>query len=183
MDTPPLDRPALDRVETMDLGIVLERRRGVTPWQDAVWSPVAVIPGAPPVDGGWRLLREEEDRARFHAATLTLELFRTDTEGYKVNLSQEPPRLWVVLRPDDGTPAGVVPFVVTASAHEAEAYQVSGGELVDTVPMPPEVMALVMDFVALHHVDVPFEKRERKRHRPEEPGRRTPPGPRGESGR
>ena len=170
-----METAGLDRIETMPLGIVLERRRGVTPWQDTVWRPVAVIPGAPPVDGAWRLVRDGEGWARFHAATLTLELFRSDTEGYKVNLSQEPPRLWVVLRPDEAAEAGVVPFFVTASAHEAEAYQVSGAETVEPVPMPPEVMALVVDFVAQHHVDVPFEKRERKRHRPEQPGRRPPP--------
>ncbi|MGQ9365688.1 DUF3305 domain-containing protein [Azospirillum sp. ST 5-10] len=165
-----MDSDRLDRVETMPIGVVLERRRGSTPWQDTVWSPVAVIPGAPPVDGAWRVIREGDGWAHLHAATLTLELFRTDTEGYKVNLSQRPPRLWVVLRPDaDGT--GVVPFFVTASAHEAEAYQVSGAEIVEPVAMPPEVAALVADFVAQHHVDVPFEKRERKRHRPEEPGR------------
>lgn len=165
-----METEKLDRTETMPLGIVLERRRGITPWQDTVWRPIAVIPGAPPVTGEWRVIREGDGWAHLHAATLTLELFRTDTEGYKVNLSQEPPRVWVVLRRDaDGS--GVVPFCVTVSAHEAEAYQVSGGEIVEPVPMPPEVMALVIDFVAQHHVEVTFEKRERKRHRPEEPGR------------
>ncbi|WP_448207689.1 DUF3305 domain-containing protein [Azospirillum sp. sgz302134] len=155
----------LNRTETMPVGIVLERRKSASPWVDWVWNPVSVIPGAPPVEGDWRLLREGEGWAQFHAATLPLELFRTDTEGYKLNLSQEPPRLWVVLRPDEGGEAGaVVPFHVTASAHESEAYQVSGVEVVETVPMPPEVVALVRDFTEQHHVDVPFVKRERKRH-------------------
>lgn len=157
----------LNRIETMPLGIVLERRRSASPWADWTWRPVSVIPGAPPVEGAWRLLREGEGWAQFHAATLPLELFRTDTEGYKLNLSQEPPRLWVVLRPDEGGESGaVVPFVVTASAHECEGYQVSGAEVVETVPMPDEVIALVRDFTEQHHVDVPFVKRERKRHFP-----------------
>lgn len=158
---------ALNRIETMPLGIVLERRRSTSPWAEWVWRPVSVIPGAPPVEGAWRLLREGEGWAQFHAATLPLELFRTDTEGYKLNLSQEPPRLWVVLRPDEGGESGaVVPFVVTASAHECEGYQVSGMEIVETVPMPDEVIALLRDFTEQHHVDVPFVKRERKRHFP-----------------
>lgn len=155
----------LNRIETMPLGIVLERRKSTSPWQDWAWHPVSVIPGAPPVDGDWRLLREGEGWAQFHAATLPLELFRTDTEGYKLNLSQDPPRLWVVLRPvEGGDPGSVEPFVVTASAHECEGYQVSGVETVETVPMPPEVIALVRDFTEQHHVNVPFVKRERKRH-------------------
>ncbi len=159
----------LEKMETMALGVVLERRRSQSPWQDWTWRPVAVIPGAAPLEDGWRLLREGDGWAHFHAATIPLELYRSDTEGYRLNLSQEPPRLWVALRPDDAGAA--VPFFVTASAHECEVYQVSGSETVETVPMPPEVLALLRDFVDQHHVDVPFEKRERKRHRPEGPGR------------
>jgi len=163
----------LEKMETMPVGVVLERRRGSTPWQDWAWRPVAVIPGAPEVEGAWRLLREGDDWAHFHAATLPLELHRSDTDGYRLNLSQEPPRLWIVLRSDEGgEPGTVLPFFVTASAHECEAYQVSGQEIVESVPMPPEVMALVRDFVEQHHVDVPFEKRERKRHTPGRPGHR-----------
>ncbi|AWK86751.1 DUF3305 domain-containing protein [Azospirillum thermophilum] len=153
----------LNRLETLSLGIVVERRRSASPWADWVWRPVSVIPGAPPVDGGPRILLEGDGWLHLHAATLPLELYRTDTEGYRLNLSQEPPRLWIVLRPDESGEA-MVPFFVTASAHEGEAYQVSGAESVDTVPMPPEVIALVRDFTEQHHVDVPFEKRERKRH-------------------
>ncbi|HEY0832486.1 MAG TPA: DUF3305 domain-containing protein [Azospirillum sp.] len=155
----------LNRTERVPLGIVLERRRSASPWQDFAWRPLSVIPGAAPLEGAPRVLREGDGWTQFHAATVELELFRSDTEGYRLNLSQEPPRLWVALRHDD---AGVpVPFFVTACAHEAEIYQVSGNEMVETVPMPVEVLALVRDFVDQHHVDVPFEKRERKRHFPD----------------
>lgn len=156
----------LERMETMPLGIVVERRRGVTAWADWSWRPVSVIPGAGPVEPPGRLLMEGEGWSHSHAATLTLELFRTDTEGYRLNLSQDPPRLWVVMRPG-GAPGAdgeeLVPFTVTASAHEGEGYQV-GTDVVETVAMPAEVIALVRDFVEQHHVDVPFHKRERKRH-------------------
>ena len=152
----------LDRIETMPLGIVVERRRGVTAWADWSWRPVSVIPGAGPVDPPGRLLMEDEGWSHSHAATLTLELFRTDTEGYRLNLSQDPPRLWVVMRPR-GDGEELAPFTVTASAHEGEGYQV-GTDVVETVPMPAEVIALVRDFVEQHHVDVPFHKRERTRH-------------------
>ena len=177
MSDPSRETPAgvtpLSRIETMPLGIVLERRRSASPWQEWSWRPVSVIPGAPPVEGAWRQLQEGEGWAHFHAATLPLELHRTDTEGYRLNLSQEPPRLWVVLRPDEGRdePGAVVPFLVTASAHECEVYQVSGVEIVDTVVMPEPVVALLRDFTEQHHVDIPFEKRQRKRHFPAPDGR------------
>ncbi len=165
----PKDGP-FGRVETIRLGVVMEKRRGATPWQDWVWRAVAVFPGAPPVEGEGRLLREGDGWRHIHAATLPLELFRTDTEGYKLNLSQTPPRVWVVLRPDGS--GGMEPFFVTADAHESEAYQVGAEETVDVVPMPEELIPLVRDFVDQHHVDVPFHKRERKRHHAEKGGRR-----------
>jgi hypothetical protein len=163
------DDPAsapLKRIETLPLGIVVERRASTSPWAEWSWRVAAVIPGAGLVEPPGRVLRAGEGWTHTHAATLELELFRTDTEGYRLNLSQEPPRLWVVLRPGaeaDGDGETMVPVVVTASAHEGEGYQV-GMDVVETVPMPPEIAALVRDFVDQHHVDVPFEKRERKRH-------------------
>ncbi len=158
----------LKSMEALPLGIVLERRRSHNPWQEWDWQPVAVIPGAPPVVGGGRLLREGDGWAHIHAATLSLELHRSDTEGYQLTLSQDPPRLWVALRSDDsGELSAPTPFFVTASAHECEVYQVSGRERVEATPMPAEVLALLRDFVEQHHVDVPFIKRERKDHRHE----------------
>ena len=39
-----------NRVETMPVGIVVERRDSSHPWADNIWLPVAVIPGAPAMD-------------------------------------------------------------------------------------------------------------------------------------
>lgn len=179
----------LSRTVRIRLGIVLERHRGVTPWQAVVWRVADVFPGAPPTDGHWRELCAGEGWARYHAATLDMDLFHTDTAGYHLNLSQRPPRVWVVLRPAGDETAGTpederpAPFFVTASAHEAEAYQVSGAETVEPVPMPAELVALVADFVAQHHVDAPFVKRERQPVSDDDgrPRGRRRPGP-GEGG-
>src|SRR3546814_8427927 len=78
---------AMDKTETLPLGVVLEWRRVDHPWKDHDWRPVAVIPGAQPLDprGPWTLLREGEAVRQYHAGTLPLELFRSDTLGYKDN--------------------------------------------------------------------------------------------------
>ena len=160
--------------ESLPLGVVLERRRIDHPWQDFDWRPVTVIPGAPALDpeGAWRMLAEGEDWVHYHSGTLTLELFRRETEGYKVNLSNHPPRVFVVLRSgeDMGCDHDVVPFLVTACPYEAQDYLDSGEDIVEGVPMPGVVLAWVHDFVDTHHVDEPFKKRKRKRHDPEESG-------------
>lgn len=147
----------------MPLGVVVERREIDNRWQRFAWKPVAVIPGAPPV-GEWRELVRGERFVRWHAATLPLELHRKETEGYRYNLSAKAPAIYVVLRPQDGGPHEVAPFLVTASPYEAECYL---DDIVEAVPMPDGLIAWVQDFVQRHHVDEPFRKRKRDRIDPD----------------
>lgn len=175
----------MDNQETLSLGVVLERRRVDHPWQDTAWAPVAVVPGAAAGDpaGAWTLLRRGEGWARYLAGTLPLELFRRETEGYKLNLSHDPPRIFVVLREDDDGASDheFIPFLVTACPYEAQDYLDSSEEIVEGVPMPTDVIAFVQAFVDHHHVDEPFKKRKRKRYDPDQAGfgRRATAGERG----
>ncbi|MGH6892123.1 MAG: DUF3305 domain-containing protein [Dongiaceae bacterium] len=144
--------------QTMMVGVVLERRRSDNPWQDYAWRPVAVIPGAPEVAPP-RLLMREGPIELYHAATLPIELFASETEGYRYNLSQTQPQVYVVLRSDDPT-GGPRPFHVTMCPYEAQDYS-EGNDIVDGVPAPEAILAWVADYVARYHADVPFKKRER----------------------
>lgn len=161
----------MDKQERLPLGVVVERRKIDNPWQDYSWRPVAVIPGAAPSDpeAEWLELGQGDDWVDFHAGTLELELFRKETEAYRVNLSQDPPRVFVGLHhgADLESRHDVVPFLVTASPYEAQDYLDSGEEIVEAVTMPPAVVAFVQAFVDQHHVDEPFYKRKRKRHQDE----------------
>lgn len=167
-------RPGGGIVERIPLGVVLERRKSRHPWLDYAWKPVAVVPGAPARDprGEWSVAAQGEDWVHFFAGTLPLELFRKETEGYRVNLSQDPPRVFVVLRDleDPAVEHPLVPFVVTASPFESQGYLESGSDLVEPVAMPPELVAFVQDFVDRHHVDQPFYKRQRRPHDPRKEG-------------
>jgi hypothetical protein len=170
----------METTESLPIGVVIERRRVDHPWKDHDWRPVEVIPGAPALDprGPWTLLREGEGRAIYHAGTLPLELFRSETEGYKVSLASEPPRLFVVLRrnEDPDIDHEVLPFLVTVNSLEAEQYMAGGDEIVEAVPMPPEVTALVQAFFDAHHVEEVFVKRRRKGSKgKDEPFSRRPP--------
>lgn len=151
---------------TLPLGIVVDRRDMDSPWQDSRWEPAAVIPGAGPLapDGPWTVLDRGAGWDRYHAGTLPLELFGGETEAYKLNLSQNPPRLFVVLRrvDDQDSQHDVVPFLVTASAYEAQDYLDSGEDLVEPVVMPAAVVAFVQDFVNRHHKEQVFHKRKRR---------------------
>ncbi len=177
---------ATERMISMKLGVVVERRELNNRWQKYSWRPVAVIPGAPALDEP-KELRRGEGWIQYHAATLPLELHRRETESYKVNLSNDPPSIYVVLREVEGAPElEYRPFVVTASPYEAQDYLDSGEEIVESVPMEPGLIAWVQAFIDRHHVDQPFRKRKRERYDPEESGFGRPPpeaarrrGPRG----
>ncbi len=147
---------------SMPLGIVVRRVPGVTRWARHQHKVVAVLPGAK--DASWVTLREEGDAVEFHAATVPLELFRTDTEAYLQGLSAKTPAIYVVMRDGAGdAPLDVV--LATASPYEAQDYADTGEELVEKVPMPEGLVAWVRDFAALHHEDEVFIKRRRDKKR------------------
>jgi hypothetical protein len=52
-------------------------------------------------------------------------------------------------------------MAVTADPAEGEAFTEAGNDLVETVPMPGPIVQAVEAFVAEHHVERPFFKRER----------------------
>ncbi|WP_108854638.1 DUF3305 domain-containing protein [Albidovulum aquaemixtae] len=145
----------------MPVGIVVRRTPGVTRWAKWAWRVAAVLPGAAPAH--WRELRREGGAVEYHAATLALDLWSSDTESYKVTLGAKTPGLVVVLRdnPDPAAEVPWIPAVVTASTYEGQDYLDSGDGLVELVPMPDGLIAWIRDFVDAHHVEEPFVKRKR----------------------
>lgn len=147
---------------SMPLGIVVRRAPGVTRWVTHVWKAVAVLPGAG--EAAWKELRRDGEVVEYHAATLPLELFRTDTEAYLHGLSAKIPSIYVVMRESDSDqPLDVV--LVTASPYEAQDYADTGEELVEKVAMPEGLIAWIRDYIALHHEDEVFIKRRRDKSR------------------
>ena len=170
----------MERSVSLPLGVVVERRKGTSRWQDWVWRPVAVLPGAPPVEPGGRELVHGEGWTRYLAGTMPLELHRTETEAYKANLAGRTPSIYVGLRRRLGADDAYDPFLVTASPYEALCYEVPGDAIVEPVPMPEALIAWVQDFVDRHHVERPFYKRKRDRGGRNRPEGGAPVGPKGE---
>lgn len=144
----------------LPLGIVLRKTPGVTRWARWHWRAVAVLPGAGSAD--WRELRREGDAVEYHAATLPLTLWATDTEAYLANLSDRIPAIYVVLRAAEDAP---VAELVTASPFEGQDYADNGEDLVEKVPMSEGLVAWIRDFVTAHHVEEAFVKRRRNKAR------------------
>lgn len=142
------------------VGVVLERRALTNAWVDHAWLPVAVLPGAPEIVAGARL-GVTETGERFYAGSFAMELHRTDTATYRDNLATGAPRVWIAARPrgDGGMPDVVG---VTPDPAEGESYTEAGDDIVEHVPMAPEIAALLAAFVAEHHVERVFIKRKRR---------------------
>jgi hypothetical protein len=151
----------MERTAEMQVGVVLRRTPGVTRWQREVWSLAGVIEHAPPVGPDGRILREEGETLEVHAATLTLELHRKETEGLVQNLSAQVPSVWVALR-GTGRPTAAS---VTVSPFEAGCYDIDDEDRIEKVAMPEGMRAWIGTCVASHHVDEKFIKRQRDKHR------------------
>lgn len=159
------EEPLADRSQSMPVGVVVRCLPGVTGWVQKVWKPVSILPGAGPAE--WRLLREEDGASEYHAATVPLELHRTETDAYLVALAEEVPCVYVVLRenedPDTAHPYEVL--LVTASPYEGQDYADTAEEIVEKVPMPDGVIAWINQFVEAHHEEEEFVKRRRVKKR------------------
>jgi len=57
--------------------------------------------------------------------------------------------------------------IVTADPYEGEALAQGNGEIVEAVPMPPEIEEKMAAFIGAFHVERPFVKRQRDRADPE----------------
>lgn len=173
--------------DSLRVGIVVERREIDNPWADHTWAPVAVIPGAAPLDdpNDWLPLRSGKGWQHFLIGALEIELFRRETEGYKINLSNPMPYIYVVIkRGTEADEPDVLPFLATVCPYEAEHYTEGDDEIVEGVPMPDEIAAWVQQFVDTHHVDEPFKKRRNKPYDPRKGGfsRQPPPAYRDRNG-
>jgi len=159
----------VEREVSMPVGVVVEKRKSDHPWLDWSWRPVAILPGAEPVSE-WRMLESGEGWTRFHAATLSLTLYFSDTEAYLVNLSDRVPSVYVVLREEEaeGSIWPVRVHQVTASPYESQLFEDSGEDIIERIPMTPEMIAWVRAFTAFHHEEETFVKRKRKEVKIEE---------------
>jgi Protein of unknown function (DUF3305) len=163
-DAGPESAEALPHAIEVPVGVVVVRETIDHPWQSHRWRPAQLLLDAPG-DAVWLELSREPGSVRYLAGTLALELHRKETAGYRRNLAESHPYVFVVLRHD---PAAAdehpVLHLVTASPDEVQAYGGSGVEIIEQVPMPEPLVALLHRFVDAQHADEPFIKRQRNRH-------------------
>jgi len=166
--------PAALPLLRIPVGVIVERRKAESPWIDFIWRGAGVLPDEPEMKP-WTVIREEEPTTLFYAGSATVDLYRSETARYRDNLATGAPSLWIVLTPsEDAWPYAV--SAVTADPAEGEAFTEAGANLVEAVPMPEAVHEAIENFIAQHHVETEFVKRERRRADPEALARRRHEG-------
>jgi hypothetical protein len=137
------------------VAVVMERTPLVNRWRSEKWEPIGVVsdtnePGTPP-----RVLVDDPSRAQWLHPGFRLELFHDEAEGYYLNLHSPQPYVFVNWLEEAG--AGM-PRSVTVSYNEA-ARQMDGGAQVDGVPIPPEWISWLAEYVEKHYKPEPKKQR------------------------
>jgi Protein of unknown function (DUF3305) len=145
---------------SIPVGVLIERRKAKSEWAEFLWRPVEVLVGRPSAEP-WTPIDAQPETTLFYGGETMIELHRTETTFYRENLASGAPKLWVTLRPTGSEPPYGL-LAVTADPSEGEAFTDSGNNLVETVSMPSEIVDIVAQFIATHHVERPFSKRRRK---------------------
>lgn len=157
--------PEVPGTVRVPVSVLVERRPGATPWAEWSWRAVEVLEDAPDLPP-WTVLREEAGRTLFLAGRADVALYPTDTANYRENLRADPPLVWVVLREAEAPP-GLRLYTATVDGGEAHLYAESGSDLLESLAMPAGLRAVAEAFVARHHVERAFHKRQRDRADPE----------------
>ena len=93
---------------------------------------------------------------------LAVELHRSESEGYYLNITAPEPKVFVMWRMAEGSAAdeehpGAFPVLVTVSYNEA-ARLLDGGEQVDATPLSAEMLAWMQPFVDANYRPEPKRK-------------------------
>jgi len=153
----------LARELTIMLGVLAERRRSVSRWAKEYWIPVGIAPASGGLTTGDVMLSDDE-RTRYFMGVHALTCHAADTEAYVHNFNSQVPALFIVLRrspSEDGHPLPWFVHSVTASPYLAQDYDDSGEDIVERVPMPPDITETLKDFVNRYHQEEEFKKRRR----------------------
>jgi hypothetical protein len=161
-------------LQRIPVGIVVERRKADSPWGDFIWRSAAVLPDKPDMEP-WTSLRDQDGTTLFYAGSATVDLYVSETARYRDNLASGTPSIWVILSPSEG-PWPYAIAAATADSAEGEGFTEAADNLVEAVPMPEVMREVIESFVAEHHVEREFVKRERRRADPEALSRRQHEG-------
>ncbi len=159
-------------VKHLRLGLLGRRVQSDKPWSQPHVLPSAVFWGESPLMPRTRISARDGVEIWYLGAA-NLSLHPGDAMHYRDNLATGAPRVWVAIRGE--APENVEIVLLTADPYEGEGLAGDPALVVEALPLPPEAIAPLNEFVARYYVEIPFEKRKRK---PADPDALSPRAPR-----
>ncbi|GAB3654137.1 DUF3305 domain-containing protein [Ramlibacter alkalitolerans] len=150
---------------SIDVAVIMRKVRTSSRWQEWRWELEDVVENEETFGAEPRLLHRDAAGERWLHPGFPVELFRTDGEGYFLNLSSPAPCFFVLWRMEEEPTVADEPIprpiIVSLSYHDAGRW-LDAQETVEQVPAPPDVVEWMRAFAEEHYVPEP-----RKRKRPE----------------
>jgi hypothetical protein len=148
--------------------VLMERIPLANRWVSEQWRPAAVVAIGETGEGvsigepaGAELVADGPAGTTWRFPARVIELHPSEAQGYYLNITSETPIVFVMWRPaEDGSEPAARPEVVTVSYDQAGRLM-DGGEKVEPVPMPAEILAWIRPFVAEHYKPEPRRKMKR----------------------
>jgi Protein of unknown function (DUF3305) len=142
---------------TFPLSVVMEKIATANRWQSEKWQLVGVLPDA--LGETRTVLVDRPGLVQIRHCGFAAELFADEAEGYYLNVVAPDPRVFVSWRINEET-AEAFPHLVTLSYNEAARWM-DAQETVESVAMPPDMLAAVREWVEANYR--PPEKKQRIR--------------------
>jgi hypothetical protein len=145
----------------IEVGVVMQRLPLNSRWQSHQWRPFEIVTGDVLQAGGARCLLASEEDTRWVFGNFEIRLFADEAEGYFLNINADHPCWFIMWRIEqiDGVDVAV-PKSVTLSYNEA-ARLMDGGEQVDILPLPLELIERIAAFTSDNYHPEPKRKRKK----------------------
>ena len=137
------------------LAVIMQRTALKNRWVSEQWEAKGVVRDTGAENTAPRVIVEREGLTQMLFPGFRVTLSKDEAEGYYLNLTSPEPKVFVLWRPEDGIAR---PERITASYGEGTRWADSG-EQVDGVPLPPELMAWMAEFVEAHYEPEPPKKK------------------------
>lgn len=144
------------------VAVVIERVPLVNHWVSAQWRVAAVEPDDGDGVAAWVRLADHATASRWRWTGFAIDLTRSESEGYYLNITSPEPKAFVMWRMEEPAAGAdpeskLRPHLVTVSYNEAGRL-LDGGEQVDAVPLASSISAWMQPFVAEHYRPEPKRK-------------------------
>ena len=136
------------------IAVIMERARLADRWATERWEARGVVRDSLPAGSAEQVIVRDARATQVLFPGFELKLRRDEAEGYYLNITSPQPKVFVLWRADGET---VRPHLITVSFNEGARWM-DGGESVDGIALPVDLLPWIAEFVSEHYRPEPAKK-------------------------